>query len=109
VVSSSANTREVLELTGLDKFVQQRVDGVTLREQNIAGKPAPDSFLRAAELLDVTPEQAVVFEDALSGVEAGRAGNFGYVVGVDRVGHAEALRRNGADVVVTDLAELMDR
>ena len=107
VVSSSANTREVLELTGLDKFVQQRVDGVTLREQNIAGKPAPDSFLRAAELLDVTPEQAVVFEDALSGVEAGRAGKFGYVVGVDRVGHAEALRRNGADVVVTDLAELM--
>jgi len=109
VVSSSANTREVLELTGLDKFVQQRVDGVTLREENIAGKPAPDSFLRAAELLDVTPDQAVVFEDALSGVEAGRAGNFGYVVGVDRVGHAEALRRNGADVVVTDLAELMSR
>ena len=107
VVSSSANTREVLELTGLDKFVQQRVDGVTLREQNIAGKPAPDSFLRAAELLGVTPDQAVVFEDALSGVEAGRAGKFGYVVGVDRVGHAEALRRNGADVVVTDLAELM--
>ena len=109
VVSSSANTREVLELTGLDKFVQQRVDGVTLREQNIAGKPAPDSFLRAAELLGVTPAEAAVFEDALSGVEAGRAGNFGYVVGVDRVGHAEALRRNGADVVVTDLAELMSR
>ena len=109
VVSSSANTRQVLELTGLDKFVQQRVDGVTLKEQNIAGKPAPDSFLRAAELLDVTPAEAVVFEDALSGVEAGRAGNFGYVVGVDRVGHADALRRNGADVVVTDLAELMSR
>jgi beta-phosphoglucomutase family hydrolase len=109
VVSSSANTREVLELTGLDRFVQQRVDGVTLREENIAGKPAPDSFLRAAELLGVTPAQAVVFEDALSGVEAGRAGNFGYVVGVDRTGHAEALRRNGADVVVTDLAELMSR
>ena len=109
VVSSSANTREVLELTGLAKFVQHRVDGVTLREENIAGKPAPDSFLRAAQLLDVTPAQAVVFEDALSGVEAGRAGNFGYVVGVDRVGHAEALRRNGADVVVTDLAELLPR
>ena len=107
VVSSSANTREVLELTGLDRFVQHRVDGVTMREQNIAGKPAPDSFLRAAQLLDVAPAEAVVFEDALSGVEAGRAGNFGYVVGVDRVGHAEALRRNGADVVVTDLAELM--
>lgn len=109
VVSSSANTRQVLELTGLDKFVQQRVDGVTLREQNIAGKPAPDSFLRAAELLGVTPAEAAVFEDALSGVEAGRAGDFGYVVGVDRVGHAEALRRNGADVVVADLAELMSR
>jgi beta-phosphoglucomutase family hydrolase len=109
VVSSSANTREVLELTGLDRFVQHRVDGVTMREQNIKGKPAPDSFLRAAQLLDVAPAEAVVFEAALSGVEAGRAGNFGYVVGVDRVGHAEALRRNGADVVVTDLAELMSQ
>lgn len=109
VVSSSANTREVLELTGLDRFVQHRVDGVTMREQNIAGKPAPDSFLRAAQLLGVTPAQAVVFEDALSGVKAGRAGNFGYVVGVDRVGHADALRRNGADVVVADLAELLTR
>lgn len=109
VVSSSANTREVLELTGLDRFVQHRVDGVTMREEDIAGKPAPDSFLRAAQLLDVTPAEAVVFEDALSGVEAGRAGKFGYVVGVDRVGQAEALRDNGADVVVTDLAELMTR
>jgi beta-phosphoglucomutase family hydrolase len=107
VVSSSANTRDVLEVTGLDKFVQHRVDGVTMRDEHIAGKPAPDSFLRAAELLDVTPAQAAVFEDALSGVAAGRAGHFGVVVGVDRVGHAEALRRDGADVVVTDLAELM--
>jgi beta-phosphoglucomutase family hydrolase len=107
VVSSSANTREVLELTGLDRFVQHRVDGVTMREQNIAGKPEPDSFLHAAQLLDVTPAEAVVFEDALSGVAAGRTGKFGYVVGVDRVGQAEALRDNGADVVVSDLAELM--
>jgi beta-phosphoglucomutase family hydrolase len=107
VVSSSANTREVLELTGLDKYVQHRVDGVTMREQNIAGKPEPDSFLHAAQLLDVTPAEAVVFEDALSGVKAGQTGKFGYVVGVDRVGQAEALRDNGADVVVTDLAELM--
>jgi beta-phosphoglucomutase family hydrolase len=107
VVSSSANTREVLEVTGLDKFVQQRVDGVTMREENIAGKPAPDSFLRAAELLGVPPAEAAVFEDALAGVEAGRRGHFGCVVGVDRVGQAEALRRNGADVVVTDLAELL--
>jgi beta-phosphoglucomutase family hydrolase len=107
VVSSSANTREVLEVTGLDKFVQQRVDGVTLHEENIPGKPAPDSFLRAAQLLDVEPRKAAVFEDALSGVAAGHAGNFGIVVGVDRVGQSEALRRNGADIVVTDLAELL--
>lgn len=107
VVSSSANTREVLEVTGLDKFVQHRVDGVTMRDEHIAGKPAPDSFLRAAQLLGVQPAEAAVFEDALSGVEAGRSGNFGLVVGVDRVGQSEALRRNGADVVVTDLAELL--
>jgi beta-phosphoglucomutase family hydrolase len=107
VVSSSANTREVLEITGLDRFIQQRVDGVTLREEHIAGKPAPDSFLRAAQLLDVAPAAAAVFEDALSGVAAGHAGKFGFVVGVDRVGQAEELRRNGADVVVTDLAELL--
>jgi beta-phosphoglucomutase family hydrolase len=107
VVSSSANTREVLEITGLDRFIQQRVDGVTLREEHIAGKPAPDSYLRAAQLLDVPAAAAAVFEDALSGVEAGRAGNFGFVVGVDRVGQAEDLRRHGADVVVTDLAELL--
>jgi beta-phosphoglucomutase family hydrolase len=107
VVSSSANTGEVLKITGLDRFIQQRVDGVTLREEHIAGKPAPDSFLRAAELLDVEPAEAAVFEDALSGVEAGRAGNFGFVVGVDRVGHAEDLKSHGADVVVADLAELL--
>jgi beta-phosphoglucomutase family hydrolase len=107
VVSSSANTREVLEITGLDKFVQHRVDGVTMRDEHIAGKPAPDSFLRAAELLGVEPAQATVFEDALAGVEAGHSGHFGCVVGVDRVGQAEELRRNGADIVVRDLAELL--
>jgi HAD superfamily hydrolase (TIGR01509 family) len=107
VVSSSANTREVLEITGLSEFVQHRVDGVTMREEHIAGKPAPDSFLRAAQLLDVTPHDAAVFEDALSGVAAGRAGDFGVVIGVDRVGQSEALLRNGADIVVTDLAELL--
>ncbi|MGV0838039.1 beta-phosphoglucomutase family hydrolase [Mycolicibacterium thermoresistibile] len=107
VVSSSANSRQVLEVTGLDRFVQYRVDGVTMREEQLAGKPAPDSFLRAAELLGVAPHQGAVFEDALSGVAAGRAGGFGVVIGVDRVGQAEALRRNGADVVVTDLAELL--
>lgn len=109
VVSSSANTRTILELTGLDVYVEQRVDGVTLREENLAGKPAPDSFLRAAALLDVEPAEAAVFEDALSGVAAGRAGKFGFVVGVDRVGQSEALRDNGADIVVTDLGELLAR
>ena len=107
VVSSSANTEQVLQVTGLDRFVQQRVDGVTLREEHIAGKPAPDSFLRAAQLLDVPPAAAAVFEDAISGVEAGHAGNFGYVVGVDRVGQADELRSHGADVVVTDLGDLL--
>ncbi|KHO23246.1 beta-phosphoglucomutase family hydrolase [Mycolicibacterium setense] len=107
VVSSSANTEEVLKITGLDAFIEQRVDGVTMREENLPGKPAPDSFLRAAELLGVSPAQAAVFEDALAGVAAGRAGKFGFVVGVDRVGQAEQLHRDGADVVVTDLAELI--
>jgi beta-phosphoglucomutase family hydrolase len=107
VVSSSANTREVLEVTGLDRFVEHRVDGVTMRDEHIPGKPAPDAFLRGAQLLDVAPDQAAVFEDALSGVAAGRAGHFGFVVGVDRVGQSEALRHNGADVVVTDLSELL--
>ena len=76
--------------------------------QRIAGKPAPDSFLRGAELLGVPPARAAVFEDALAGVQAGRNGRFGLVVGVDRVGRAEALRHNGADIVVTDLAELLE-
>lgn len=107
VVSSSANTEEVLERTGLARYVQHRVDGVVMREHAIPGKPAPDSFLRAAELLGVTPAHGAVFEDALAGVAAARAGGFGVVVGVDRVGQSEALRHNGADIVVTDLAELL--
>ncbi|MGV0813259.1 beta-phosphoglucomutase family hydrolase [Mycolicibacterium boenickei] len=107
VVSSSANTEEVLKITGLDTYIEQRVDGVTMRDENLPGKPAPDSFLRAAELLGVSPAQAAVFEDALAGVAAGRAGKFGFVVGVDRVGQAEQLRRDGADIVVTDLGELL--
>lgn len=107
VVSSSANTRQVLDVTGLSRFVQQRVDGVTLRDEHIAGKPAPDSFLRAAQLLGVAPAAAAVFEDALAGVAAGRNGRFGYVVGVDRADQAAQLRSSGADVVVRDLAELL--
>lgn len=107
VVSSSANTKDVLELTGLDRFVEVRVDGVTLRDEKIAGKPAPDSYLRAAELLGVEPAEAAVFEDALSGVAAGRAGKFGLVVGVDRTGQGSALKDKGADIVITDLGELL--
>lgn len=109
VVSSSANTRMVLQVTGLEQYVEGRVDGVTLAEQHIPGKPAPDSFLAGAKLVGASADQAVVFEDAVSGVAAGRAGKFGFVVGVDRVGHADALRRGGADTVVRDLAELIDR
>ncbi|MDT5148246.1 MAG: hypothetical protein QOC58_2891 [Mycobacterium sp.] len=108
VVSSSANTRDILEITGLERYVKQRVDGVTLRDEHIEGKPAPDSYLRGAELLGVDADAAAVFEDAISGVQAGRAGNFGFVVGVDRVGQADDLRHNGADVVVKDLAELLE-
>jgi beta-phosphoglucomutase family hydrolase len=108
VVSSSANTREVLDVTGLAAFVELRVDGVTIADEHLAGKPAPDTFLAAAQRLRVEPAQAAVFEDALAGVGAGRAGHFGYVVGVDRVGQAEALRQHGADVVVEDLAGLLD-
>lgn len=108
VVSSSANTREVLAATGLAPLIELVVDGQTIREEGLRGKPAPDTFLTAAERLGVRPEQAAVFEDALAGVKAGRAGGFGYVVGVDRVGQAAALREHGADTVVTDLVELLD-
>ena len=107
VVSSSANTVQVLEVTGLADLVETRVDGVTARERGLRGKPAPDTFLAAARDLGVEPGQAAVFEDALAGVAAGRAGAFGLVVGVDRVGQADDLRRHGADVVVSDLAELL--
>ena len=108
VVSSSANTEQVLRVTGLEEYVEGRIDGVTLREQHIAGKPAPDSYIAGAHLAGVTVSAAAVFEDALAGVASGRAGNFGYVVGVNRTGQAEALKRNGADIVVDDLSELLD-
>ncbi|MDH5244719.1 MAG: beta-phosphoglucomutase family hydrolase [Chloroflexota bacterium] len=108
VVSSSANAGEVLEAAGLDTMIETRVDGVTIREEHLNGKPAPDTFLAAAARLGMEPGQCAVFEDALSGVAAGRAGHFGIVVGVDRVGQAEQLRANGADIVVTDLAELLE-
>lgn len=109
VVSSSANTADVLRVTGLDVLVEGRVDGVTLREQNLRGKPAPDSFLAGAQLAEAAPAQCAVFEDAIAGVQAGRAGDFGYVVGVNRIDdeHGRALLEQGADVVVHDLAELL--
>ncbi|HKN88636.1 MAG TPA: HAD-IA family hydrolase, partial [Acidimicrobiia bacterium] len=106
VVSSSANTKTVLDVTGLDKLFDGVVDGVVAERDGLAGKPAPDMFLAAAKALGVAPADAAVFEDALAGVEAGRAGGFGYVVGVDRVGQADELRRHGADIVVADLADL---
>jgi beta-phosphoglucomutase family hydrolase len=108
VVSASENTREVLAAAGIDDLFEERVDGVVARQEHLSGKPAPDTFLAAARALDVPPAQAAVFEDAIAGVEAGRAGDFGFVVGVDRVGHADALREHGADVVVSDLAELLE-
>jgi beta-phosphoglucomutase family hydrolase len=108
VVSSSANTVAVLDVTGLAPLFDVVVDGVVAVERKLAGKPAPDTFLAAAEALHVEPSAAAVFEDALAGVEAGRAGRFGCVVGVDRVGQADELRHHGADIVVKDLAELAD-
>jgi beta-phosphoglucomutase family hydrolase len=108
VVSSSANTREVLDVTGLAQYVEEIVDGVTIRTDGLKGKPAPDTFLAAAKRFGVDPSEAVVFEDALAGVAAGHAGGFGRVVGVDRVGQAAELAAHGADVVVQDLAELLD-
>ncbi|WP_431973700.1 beta-phosphoglucomutase family hydrolase [Micromonospora haikouensis] len=109
VVSASANCRDVVAAAGLEPLLEARVDGVVAREQGLRGKPHPDTFLAGAKLLGVDPAQAAVFEDALAGVAAGRAGGFGYVVGVDRVGQADELRAHGADVVVTDLADLVDR
>jgi Cof subfamily protein (haloacid dehalogenase superfamily)/beta-phosphoglucomutase family hydrolase len=107
VVSASKHCREVLDSAGIAALFDTRIDGNVAAAEHLAGKPAPDSYLAAAQALGVAPAQAVVFEDALAGVEAGRAGHFGYVVGVDRVGQASELRRHGADVVVTDLAALM--
>jgi beta-phosphoglucomutase family hydrolase len=109
VVSSSTNCRDVLVVAGIDRLFEEIIDGVVAERDNLAGKPAPDTYLAAARVLSAEPAQAAVFEDAQAGVEAGRAGNFGWVVGVDRTGQAEALRRRGADVVVQDLAELLDQ
>ncbi len=109
VVTSSKNGEAVLDAAGLSKYVEVRVDGQETAARGLRGKPAPDSFLLGAELMGVEPTAAAVFEDAISGVQAGVAGHFGYVVGIDRVGgsQAEAMRTAGADVVVNDLDELI--
>lgn len=109
VVSSSANTAQVLDAAGIADLFEARIDGVVIAERHLAGKPAPDAFLAGAGALGLPPSDAAVFEDALAGVEAGRAGGFGWVVGVDRVGQSDALKAHGADVVVGDLAELLGR
>jgi beta-phosphoglucomutase family hydrolase len=108
VVSSSANCHDVLVAAGLIDLVEGWIDGIVAEREHLKGKPAPDTYLAGARLAGVAPSQAAVFEDALAGVEAGRAGGFGWVVGVDRVGQAEALKAHGADIVVNDLAELID-
>jgi beta-phosphoglucomutase family hydrolase len=108
VVSSSANCHDILVSVGMEDQFDVRIDGVVAAERKLLGKPHPDTFLEASHDLGVEPEAAAVFEDALAGMDAGRAGRFGYVVGVDRVGQADALRLHGADIVVGDLAELLD-
>src|SRR4051812_28757026 len=108
VVTSSANGAKVLDAGDLSKYVEARVDGLTIREQHLKGKPAPDSFLAGAAALGVEPAHAAVFEDAQSGVQAGKAGGFGYVVGVNRANQADQLRAHGADIVVDDLADLLE-
>ncbi|MEH1057317.1 beta-phosphoglucomutase family hydrolase [Micromonospora sp. CPCC 206171] len=107
VVSASANCRDVVAAAGLEPLLEARVDGLVARAEGLRGKPHPDTFLAGAKLLGVDPANAAVFEDALAGVAAGRAGGFGYVVGVDRVGQADELRAHGADIVVTDLSDLL--
>ena len=106
VVSASKHTAAVLQKTGLADYFDTRVDGIESERLHLAGKPAPDGFLEAARRLQVDPPRAIVVEDAVAGVQAGRNGGFGLVIGVDRTGHAEELTRNGAHLVTSDLAEL---
>lgn len=108
VVSSSKNTMAVLSATNLTALFDVVIDGVVAEREHLAGKPAPCTFFAAATALSIAPAEAAVFEDAIVGVAAGRAGGFGFVVGVDRVGHGPALSAAGADVVVRDLAELLE-
>lgn len=107
VVTPSANCELVLKSAGITHLFDLQVDRDVAAQENLAGKPAPDMFLAAAEKLNVLPARAVVIEDAISGVQSGRAGNFGLVVGVDRRGHGDLLKANGADVVVKDVGDLL--
>jgi HAD superfamily hydrolase (TIGR01509 family) len=109
VVSSSKHCHEVLASAGIAELFDREIDGVVASQDHLAGKPSPDTYLAAARALGAVPAESAVFEDAISGVEAGRAGHFGFTVGVDRVGQADELRRHGADRVVTDLAALLER
>jgi beta-phosphoglucomutase family hydrolase len=109
VVSASHNCREVLEAASIADLFEVVVDGNVAERDHLRGKPSPDTYLAAADLLGIEPPAAAVFEDSLAGISAGRGGAFGFVVGVDRVGQADALRAHGADVVVTDLADLLGR
>lgn len=108
VVTASKNCREVLAAAGIEDLFEARVDGLVAAAEGLEGKPAPDMFLAGARALGVEPAQAAVFEDAVAGVQAGRAGAFGWVVGVDRTGQAAALQSQGADVVVSDLGDLLE-
>jgi beta-phosphoglucomutase family hydrolase len=107
LVSSSANTKQVVEAGGVADLFDVTVDAHVADANGLHGKPAPDTYLAAAQMLKVAPGSAAVFEDALAGVQAGHAGGFGVVVGVDRAGQATQLRQHGADIVVRDLAELL--
>jgi beta-phosphoglucomutase family hydrolase len=108
VVSASKNCRGVLAAAHIDDLFEEVIDGLVAEQEHLPGKPAPDTFLAAARALSVPSSQAAVFEDALAGVEAGRAGRFGFVVGVDRSGQRTSLLEHGADIVVSDLAELLE-
>jgi HAD superfamily hydrolase (TIGR01509 family) len=109
VVSASTNCHDVLVAAGIDSLFKVVVDGHVTEREHLNGKPAPDTYLAGARMLNTPPANAAVFEDALAGVAAGHAGGFGLVVGVDRVGQRDALRSHGADLVVDDLAELLER
>ncbi len=109
VVSASANTAQVLDAARISDLFDERIDGIVAAERHLAGKPAPDMYLAGAQALGLRPEQAAVFEDALAGVEAGRAGRFGLVVGVDRIGHGADLVAHGADLAVSDMRQLIER